>query len=152
MTNKTSSYDNNSEIIDQIAKNPELANSLSFIIQHQQQITHSGALPLASEVVKYNEVIPNGANRIMIMAEKEQEHNHLKTQKQLKHREEELLQRGIHLDVVKRGQIFSVAVIILYTCLSAYIAWIGDTITAGALMGTGVVGIVTALIYGNKKP
>lgn len=144
------------ELIEKVLKTPEVASFLSVIIQ--QQISHSGPLPLASEVAKYNEVIPNGADRIMTMAEKEQEANHINNQKQLSQRDQELSQRNTQLnhrqtelETVKRGQWFSIIVITLYTTLSAFIAWLGDTVTAGALMGTGLVGIVFALVYGKNN-
>lgn len=38
-----------------------------------EQKSMSGPLPPASEVAEYNQVIPNGAERIMVMAEKEQQ-------------------------------------------------------------------------------
>ncbi len=39
-----------------------------------QQKMHSGPIPSAEDIAQYNIEIPDGANRIMIMAEKEQSH------------------------------------------------------------------------------
>ncbi len=40
----------------------------------RQTTIHSGPLPHPETLQKYNEIIPNGAERIMIMAEKQQNH------------------------------------------------------------------------------
>ena len=46
-------------------------------IEVKQEISqHSGPIPSAPALEKYNEIIPNGADRIMSMAEKEQLHRH----------------------------------------------------------------------------
>lgn len=49
-------------------KKQELLKAISFT--SIQQRTHSGPLPDAETLIKYDSVIPNGADRIMKMAEK----------------------------------------------------------------------------------
>ncbi|OOF42312.1 hypothetical protein BKK51_12960 [Rodentibacter trehalosifermentans] len=144
------------KLLEKLVQTPEVAGVLSIMVQ--QQISHSGPLPMASEVAKYNEVIPDGANRIMMMAEKEQDANHADRRKQLEQRDQELAQNDVRLkqgqdeiDVIKRGQWISLAVITLFTALSALLAILGDTTSAALLMGAGLVGIVTALIYGKRN-
>jgi uncharacterized membrane protein len=53
-------------------KKIEILHSLSVVsIQHK---SHSGPLPDAETLIKYDTVIPNGADRIMKMAENQQSH------------------------------------------------------------------------------
>lgn len=143
----------NPELLEKLVQTPEFAGVLSIIVQ--QQVSHSGPLPMASEIVKYNEVIPNGANRIMLMAEKEQEVSHIERHKQLELRDKELSQHVKHaqaeVNIIKRGQWFSLIVIVLFTLLSGLLAILGDTTSAAILMGTGLVSIVSVLIYGQKN-
>ncbi len=139
----------NPQILEELLDRPELKTALSVMMR--QEVRRSGPLPMASEVAKYNKVIPNGAERIMVMAEKEQETNHFSVFKQLEQRDKELEQGNKNINLVGRGQIFAFAIVCLFTALSAFIAYLGDTSTAGLLMGAGLVGIVTAFIYGKKK-
>ncbi|HDR0955221.1 TPA: DUF2335 domain-containing protein [Pasteurella multocida] len=76
--------DNNNDIVQKVVKTPELLEQvldtpeasgvISLLVQ--QQISHSGPLPMAKEMQKYNEVIPNGADRIMRLAENEQKNRY----------------------------------------------------------------------------
>lgn len=58
------------ELLDQVLQNPAAIGRVAMMVQ--QQVSHSGPLPMADEVRKYNEIIPNGADRIMKLAENEQ--------------------------------------------------------------------------------
>lgn len=69
---------------DLISLNPEIFKGVpvkkkieilqSFSIVSIQQRSHSGPLPDSDTLIKYNSVIPNGADRIMKMAENQQSH------------------------------------------------------------------------------
>ncbi|OOF77046.1 hypothetical protein BKG96_09080 [Rodentibacter caecimuris] len=61
---------NDSELLEQVLQTPQVAVAVSMMVQ--QQVSHSGPLPMASEMKKYDDIIPNGADRIMKMAENEQ--------------------------------------------------------------------------------
>lgn len=50
-----------------VGKKREILQSMSFTLIQEKM--HSGPLPDAETLVKYNSVIPNGADRIMKMAE-----------------------------------------------------------------------------------
>lgn len=58
------------ELLDQVLQSPVMIERVAMMVQ--QQVSHSGPLPMADEVRKYNEIIPNGADRIMKLAENEQ--------------------------------------------------------------------------------
>lgn len=55
-------------------KKEELLKSFSFTLI--QSKSHSGPLPAPDTLSEYNELIPNGAERIMKMAENQQSHRH----------------------------------------------------------------------------
>jgi identified by metaGeneAnnotator len=65
---------NDAELLEQVLRTPQIAGVVSMLVQ--QQVSHSGPLPMASEMKKYDEVIPNGADRIMKMAENEQKNRY----------------------------------------------------------------------------
>lgn len=58
------------ELLERVLQTPEVSGALALLVQ--QQISHSGPLPMADEMRKYNEIIPQGADRIMKLAENEQ--------------------------------------------------------------------------------
>ena len=53
--------------------------------------------------------------------------------------------------IQKRGQLLAFGVVGLFTGLSAYLAYLGDTTSAALLIGAGLVSIVGAFLYSNKK-
>jgi len=55
-------------------KEGEILRAFSQITMSVTERRHSGPLPSAETMIQYNSVIPNGADRIMIMAEKQQDH------------------------------------------------------------------------------
>lgn len=62
------------ELLERVLQTPEVSGALAVLVQ--QQISHSGPLPMADEMRKYNEVIPHGADRIMKLAENEQKNRY----------------------------------------------------------------------------
>ena len=58
--------DDKSEVLDKLAEKQKFEAQIIANI-------HSGPLPSPQDLVMYNQIIPDGANRIMCMAEKEQE-------------------------------------------------------------------------------
>ena len=110
---------------------------------HQQRV-HSGPLPPAEDIVLYNQAIPNGGDRLMKMAEKSLD---IADRAQI----DEIVLRKEEQRIQKRGQYLAITVVALFTGLSAYIAYLGNTTAAAALMGAGLVSIVGAFLYSNKK-
>lgn len=62
------------ELLERVLQTPEVSGALAVLVQ--QQISHSGPLPMADEMRKYNEIIPQGADRIMKLAENEQKNRY----------------------------------------------------------------------------
>lgn len=102
-----------------------------------QQQHFSGPLPPAKELARYNDIIPNGADRIMSMAEKEQQGRH--------DFEREAL--GIQ----KTGQTFGLIAIVVFFVFSFYLVSEGHANYGAWLMGGGAVTIAAAFISGRKN-
>ena len=109
---------------------------------------HSGPLPPARELANYKAVDESFAERIMRMAEREQAARHAMPGEFLK-REYALKSRGQH---------YALALAICILVFAGYLAYLGDSETAGKVaIGTlvGIVGIFVvgkaADIYGERK-
>jgi len=100
----------------------------------------SGPIPQASELAKYNDVIPDAAERILRMAEKNQEHQI----------NMEIAALNAHRREVRRGQVF--ALIITTTALGSAVIAIFQNLpyVAGVIGGTTVVGLALAFIKGKS--
>lgn len=133
------------DIIEAVKQNPAIleAPEIQAVMVHHQKI-HSGPLPAAEDIVLYNQAIPNGGDRLMKMAEKSLDIADKTQTAEIEMRKEE--QR-----IQKRGQFLAFGVVGLFTALSAYLAYLGDTTSSALLMGAGLVSIVGAFLYSNKK-
>ena len=99
--------------------NPEVVSNTqapSRIVKRRSSVSFfRGPLPPAEELAKYNQIIPNGADRIMVMAEKEQSH---------RQNMESIVVNSVSSQN-KRGQWFAYSVAILAIFLSAYLFNLG---------------------------
>lgn len=113
----------------------------SIALHMRSEIHHSGPIPDPETLKRYDAIIPNGAERIMIMAEEQSRHR-----------------RALEAQVVseqtassKRGQIFAA---FLATLLIAAGTWAfatdHDEVSA-TIFGITVVGLVTVFIVGKKQ-
>lgn len=133
------------EIIEAVKRDPTILETpeLKAVIVHHQKI-HSGPLPPAEDIALYNQHIPNAGDRLMVMAEKS-----LAIAEKAQDAEIDL--RKGEQSIQKRGQWLAITVVILFSALATYIAYLGDTTTSALLMGAGLVSIVGAFLYANKK-
>ena len=133
------------EVIEAVKRNPSIleAPELQAVMVHRQRV-HSGPLPPAEDIVLYNQAIPNGGDRLMKMAEKSLD---IADRAQI----DEIILRKEEQRIQKRGQMLAFGVVGLFTGLSAYLAYLGDTTSAALLMGAGLVSIVGAFLYSNKN-
>jgi uncharacterized membrane protein len=103
--------------------------------------THIGPIPRPEDIAEYNKHIPDGANRIMKMAED-----------QSKHRIE--MERIIVTEQQSqstRGQIFGLIIAVFGIGAGAIVAIMGHDAVGGAIAGTTVVTLVYAFITGRRK-
>ena len=101
----------------------------------------SGPIPPPAILEHYNAIIPNGAERIFIMAEKEQEHRQTIEKSIVKSDNQE----------AKRGMIFAFIVVILLLLGSFYLTINDYKISGLATILTTIVSISALFIYGRKK-
>lgn len=101
---------------------------------------HSGPLPDADTMIQYNSVIPNGADRIMIMAEKQQDHRMGLENKAV----------TSQLSQSKFGQIFGfiLSVIIISAC--TYLSFTDHETTASILGGTTIISLAGIFVLGRR--
>ena len=113
----------------------------SYALSIRQETRHSGPLPSPETLSQYNEIIPNGAERIMAMAEQQSAHR-----------------RNLEESVVttqnktsERGQLIAAALSVLLIAAGSW-AFITDHDTvAGTIFGVTVTGLVTVFLVGKKK-
>lgn len=108
---------------------------------HTQQMQWSGPLPPPAALEKFNEIIPNGADRIVKMAEAEQAHRHTYEKDGL----------AASTAEASRGQFLGAFISCLAICAAGYAAHVGAHAAAAALVGIPILGIVQALIRPRGK-
>ncbi len=101
----------------------------------------SGPLPPPSILSEYNDIIINGAERIMKMAENQSSHRIELEKHAIK---EELRQS-------KNGQYFGFILAILGMIIALFLAYLGHEIVAGIFGTTTIVGLVTVFVIGKKR-
>lgn len=156
---KTSQHpENNSKAIelveleqDLIAINPQIFQGLnpkkkeeilrSISITMIQEKSHSGPLPDAETLIKYNSVIPNGADRIMQMAEKQQDHRMSIENKVIL---SQTRQSGL-------GQWFGLIIGLFGIGCGTFLAYSGETTVGGIIAGGTVVSLVSVFVLGKKR-
>ena len=104
-------------------------------------ISHSGPLPSPETLQKYDGIIKDGAERIMVMAEKQQAHR----------MNLESMSVSEQLSQSKRGQIFGliiglVAILAGTACILMGYEWPGAVIGGG-----GITGLVSVFVIGKSR-
>lgn len=94
-----------------------------FSVQVQQRLT-TGPLPPPEVLKSYGEAVPNGSERIMAMAEKEQDHTH------------QLQNWSVGLTLI--GEIFSWSLVVLAMCGAFYLVLKDKNLAAAGSLFTGL--------------
>lgn len=101
----------------------------------------SGPIPSPDILKEYDDIIPNGAERILVMAEKQQEHRI--------EREKYLSTADVNLSI--RGQIFAfILALVGFGCATAAILT-GHEIGGTFIGSIDIVALTTVFIYGKKR-
>ena len=102
---------------------------------------HSGPLPSPETLEGYSRLIPNGAERIMKMAENQSSHRM------------GLEKRAIsgHINQGYIGQIFGFLIGLAAIGATVYLGINGQPFLGGAIGVTGITGLVTAFIKGRDS-
>lgn len=102
--------------------------------------SHSGPLPIPEDLSEYNNIIPNGADRIMAMAEKQQQHR-IDLEKKVV---------GRQTFQSQLGQIFGLLIGLGAIGMGGYCTLQGHEI-AGSILGTGgLTGLVSVFVLGKR--
>jgi uncharacterized membrane protein len=101
--------------------------------------SHSGPIPSAEELEHLERVMPGLANRVVIMAEKEQNIRHSTTNKVI---DKEFTLRG-------NGQLLAIFALSMLLLTVGYMAYLGDTKSAAWLGGATIVGVVSMFVTGR---
>ncbi len=123
--------------------------SSSKVVIHAQTLEgRSGPIPPPDDLERYNSIIPNGADRIMALAETQTAHRH-----QL---EQEIVVAQVadaKADRTERlvGQIFALIIGLTAIVSGAIIAAKGQPWPGAVIGGSAIVGLVSVFIAGRKN-
>jgi uncharacterized membrane protein len=99
----------------------------------------SGPLPPSEELAAYNKLIPNGADRVMAMAEKQQDHRI----------EIEKVAVTSQQNQGERGQIFALIIAVIAILASVGVTLMGHETAGSILGGSTVVSLVAIFVTGK---
>ena len=126
--------------IGELVKMDEVPQEIADLILSR---AHVGPIPPASEFKNYDIVLPGAADRILTMAEREQNSRIALQQKDL----------DTDSKVAVRGQLYGFLIMAGFIGLSFSFAYIGQTALAGVAIGVGALSIVTRFITNRwSKP
>jgi uncharacterized membrane protein len=110
--------------------------------QRQQSLSvqYTGPLPAAGQYEQYERTLPGAANRILVMAEKEQA---------FRHSREPIIQKD-QRDIAFRGQWFAAVLAFCFGGAAVFLAVNGHEITASVLGGTTLVSIASIFALRRK--
>ncbi|MBZ0242901.1 MAG: DUF2335 domain-containing protein [Bacteroidales bacterium] len=115
-----------------------MLRSLSVIsIQHK---SHSGPLPDADTLIKYNSIIPNGADRIMKMAENQQAHR-------IKLESKVIASQSSQSNL---GQLFGLIIGLVGIGCGTFLAATGEPTVGGIIAGGTVISLVSVFVIGKS--
>lgn len=112
--------------------------------QGQAQITahhYSGPIPPSGELREYDQVLPGAAERILKMAEIDQQHTH------------EMEKIGLRMTFIEKriGQIFALMVSLGAFTAAVVMTYFHAEKAAMVLGGSTILGLVSTFIAGRKK-
>jgi uncharacterized membrane protein len=125
---------------------PEVLDKIKGIIVREEthaefSMRRSAPLPLPSELAAYNDIIPQGADRIMKMAEAQSAHR-IEIEKNVV-----FGQQGQE----SRGQYLAFIIALVGLACGAYTAVSGQPAAGAAIAGAPLVGIVSAFLYSKHR-
>lgn len=122
-------------------KKGELLRTFSQMTLSVTERHHSGPLPSAETLIQYNSVIPNGADRIMIMAEKQQNHRMALEDKAV----------TSQLSQSKIGQIFGFILCLLALSASTYLGCTGHEAIGTIIGSTTIIAMASIFVLGKRS-
>ena len=120
-------------------KKEQLLRSISYTLI--QEKSHSGPLPDAETLERYNSIIPNGADRIMQMAENQQNHR--------MNIESEVISSNSSQS--RLGQFFGFAIGVFGIGCGTFLAYNDHETVGGIIAGGTVISLVSVFVIGKKS-
>jgi uncharacterized membrane protein len=128
------------DVLNKIPQERRPALVRASIQASQMLVVRQGPLPDPEDLARYNEIIPNGADRIMKMAEEQSKHR-----------------ISIETTVIdsqqiqsKRGQIYGLIIAIFGISAGALLGMYGHEVIGSVIGGTTVVSLAIAFITGRR--
>ncbi|QES93109.1 DUF2335 domain-containing protein [Empedobacter brevis] len=112
----------------------------TMTVMQSQSVHRSGPLPSPEDLDHYNNIIPDGANRIMQMAED-----------QLKHRL--IIEKSVvssNNNDSRNGQLFGFILSLICIGSSVYLGINNKEVLAGVIATTTIIGLITTFVLGKK--
>lgn len=112
------------------------------------RMSYSGPLPDGITFAAYERVVPGSAERLIIMAEKEQTH---------RHEMERILTESLAKDAqyerqeIKRSQWLAYTITIIIVCIGGWLTYTDHSIVGSILTGGTLLGIVSAFLTRSLK-
>lgn len=124
----------------------QVASAKQIIHHHQQTFQHSGPLPDPASLDRYNQIVPDAAERIIRMAEQNAEHIRGIEMLALNAEIEDNKQR--HKEI-KIGQVAGLISVGMSFSLAGYALFLGHAAVAGTICSATVIGLVTVFVTGR---
>lgn len=131
-----------SKIESELIENPILVERLldrPKVMAIVSRTAFRGPLPPPAMLKEYRDIIPNGAERIMAMSEREQEHRHTVTKTAV----------GGAVLKDKRGQWMAYSITLIILAIATMFAWKGQTVFAGTLITVDLIGLASVFAIGR---
>lgn len=127
------------------------SNTNATIIEATHTEIVSGPLPHPLLLKEYDNIINNGAERIMAMAEKQQQ-SRIEGEKETREINKHIADKQLKLQ--SRGQIIALIVILLIFGLVTLFVFTGHEVVAYVLLGIGIASIISVFVGvgGKRKP
>ncbi|MGD0060844.1 MAG: DUF2335 domain-containing protein [Verrucomicrobiia bacterium] len=127
-------------VLNNIPRDKRRALFLASVQVTETLVVRRGPLPDPDDLAKYGQIIPEGADRIMRMAEDQSKHR-----------------IAIETTVInsqqiqsRRGQVFGLIIGIFGIIAGAVVALLGHDAVGGVIAGTTVVSLVVAFVTGRR--
>jgi len=129
-------------------QSPNKGNNVSTIKSNIIAQSFEGPIPHPEILAVYNQIIPDGADRILKLAESETAHRQAMEKKAVNAEIEGLKNEALD---TRRGQIFGLIIGVTTVISGTVCAVYGASIPAVFIGTSGVVGLVSAFIIGRRK-
>jgi len=128
-------------------RDPEAAKTAVLQIVRTTRIS-SGPLPAPEMLEHYQQILPNAAERIFVIFEKEAEHRHRFEMRELEERAK--LQHRL-LDLKSWGQRFALITVLAGMATAAWALYLGHPAAASIIGGASLAAIVGAFLYSRRE-